>query len=443
MPKETAARRGTNLPRIADFNQAVILDAIRHSVDGLSRVELARLTGLSAQSISNITRRLLGRELISEGQRLEPSGRGKPRTLLQLHPTGHFAIGVHIDPTITTVVLLDLLGDVVASAESLPASTTSPENLVDAIASQVNELVTSQGVTASRVLGIGIAAPGPVDTKAGAVLHPPLLPGWERVELRRLLHEATGLPVVLHKDAAASALAELWRGPRGSAGVHEDFVFFYLGTGLGAGLVINGELLGGSSDNAGEIGHLMVDADGPVCSCGMRGCVGAACMPRTLVDEAASAGLITAPRNDNDPREIDELFTQLCDLASRAGPESARTAAHTSVRNLDPAVSREARARQMLELSAARLARGAATVANLLDVRAVIFGGPAWSRIANVFLPILQDTLLTTTEARQIHDVVALGSSIDDGVGAIGAGCLVLEHAFSTRPSTLLLGANS
>jgi predicted NBD/HSP70 family sugar kinase len=403
-------RRGTNLPRVADFNQAVILDAIRHAPDGLSRVELAELTGLSAQSVSNITRRLLDRELITEAGTLVPAGRGKPRTLLRLHAGGHFAIGVHIDPTVTTVALLDLVGDVVASVRTLPASATSPPRLVAAITEAADGLVVSTGVDAGRVLGLGIAAPGPLDPGAGVVLEPPLLPEWTRVGLRELLHEATGYPVVLHKDAAAAALAELWRG---SAAALTDFVFLYLGTGLGAGLVIGGELLGGSTNNAGEIGHLIVDADGARCRCGQRGCVGPACMPRHLVTEAADAGLLPRLAPDAGDREVDELFTTMCGLAA---------------------------ARPIVERSASRLARGAATISNLLDVRAVVFGGPIWDRVSDVFLPILRDTLLTTTEARHVHPVTALGSSLGPDVGAIGAGCLVLEHSFSTRPSTLLLG---
>jgi predicted NBD/HSP70 family sugar kinase len=403
-------RRGTNLPRIADFNQAVILDAVRHAPDGLSRVELAELTGLSAQAVSNITRRLLDRDLITEAGTLLPVGRGKPRTLLRLHPTGGFAIGVHVDPTVTTVALLDLVGDVVASVRTHPASATSPAELVTAVTDAAAGLVSSTRVDARRVLGMGIAAPGPFDPGTGVVLEPPLLPDWTRVGLRQLLHEATGYPVVLHKDAAAAALAELWRG---SAIGLADFAFLYLGTGLGAGVVIGGELLGGSTNNAGEIGHLMVDANGPRCSCGQRGCVGPACMPRHLVAEAADAGLLPRPAPDAGDREIDELFTVMCRLPA---------------------------ARPVLERSATRLARAAATVSNLLDVRAVVFGGPIWDRISDVFLPILRDTLLTTTEARHVHPVAALGSSLGPDVGAIGAGCLVLEHSFSTRPSTLLLG---
>jgi predicted NBD/HSP70 family sugar kinase len=414
-------RPGANLPRIADFNQAVILDAVRRAPDGLSRVELAELTGLSAQSVSNITRRLLSRDLITEAGTLVPAGRGKPRTLLRLHRRGHFAIGVHIDPTVTTVVLLDLVGEVVASIRTLPASAAPPPQLVAAITRAADDLVASSGVDARRVLGLGIAAPGPVDPGTGAVLAPPLLPEWTSVELRGLLHEATGYPVVLHKDAAAAALAELWRGPQGSAAALEDFVFLYVGTGLGAGLVIGGELLSGSTNNAGEIGHLMVTDDGPRCLCGQRGCVGAACMPRNLVAEAADAGLLTRPEPGTGDGEIDELFTTLCTLSAQRTDDGRA-------------------ARRILETSAFRLARGAATVSNLLDVRAVVFGGPIWSRISEIFLPILRDTLLTTTEARQVHPVTAVGSSLGADVAAIGAGCLVLEHAFSTRPATLLLG---
>jgi predicted NBD/HSP70 family sugar kinase len=418
--KGAPARPGTNLPRIADYNQAVILNAIRHAPEGLSRVELAELTGLSAQSVSNITRRLLDRDLITEAGTLVPVGRGKPRTLLRLHPTGHFAIGVHIDPTVTTVALLDLVGDVVSSVRTLPASATSPARLVTAITQAAAGLLDSTGADPRRVLGLGIAAPGPLDPAAGAVLRPPLLPEWTLVGLRGQLHESTGYPVVLHKDASAAALAELWRGPRGSAAEFEDFVFLYLGTGLGAGLVVGGELLGGSTNNAGEIGHLMVTADGPRCHCGQRGCVGAATMPRNLVAEAAEAGLLPQPATGAGDREIDELFTTLCTLSGRRD-DTGRAA------------------RGVLEASAFRLARAAATVSNLLDVRAVVIGGPIWSRVSEVFLPIVRDTLLTTTDARQVHPVTALGSSLGPEVGAVGAGCLVLEHAFSTRPSTLLL----
>ena len=99
-------RRGTNLPRMGDFNQSVILDAVRRSSEGLSRVELVELIGLSPQAVSNITRRLLSEELIVEAGK-SGSGPGKPRTILRINPSGRYAVGVHLDPALMTVVLME------------------------------------------------------------------------------------------------------------------------------------------------------------------------------------------------------------------------------------------------------------------------------------------------------------------------------------------------
>lgn len=110
--RQPTPRRGTNLPRMGDFNLTVILEAIRRSSGGLSRVELAQIVGLSPQTISNISRRLLDQQLIMEAGK-EGSGPGKPRTILRLNPAGMYAVGVHLDPAVITFVVLDLLGDVV------------------------------------------------------------------------------------------------------------------------------------------------------------------------------------------------------------------------------------------------------------------------------------------------------------------------------------------
>jgi predicted NBD/HSP70 family sugar kinase len=164
-----AVRRGTNLDRVGEFNDTVVLAAIRRAEERLSRVELAAATGLSGQAISNITRRLLDAGLVREAGRPKGGGLGKPRTLLELEPTGQYAVGVHLDPPVVTVVV-----------------------------------------------------------------DPPNLAAWHLVPLRDALRERTGLPVLLDKDVTAAASAEKWAGGPNGRG---SFVFFYLGTGVGAGLV--------------------------------------------------------------------------------------------------------------------------------------------------------------------------------------------------------------
>ena len=299
----------------------MVLDAIRRADERLSRVEIAAATGLSGQAISNITRRLLDAGLVREAGRQKSTGLGKPRTLLELEPTGQYAVGVHLDPAVVTVVVLDLTGQVVARRRTeTPPAPTIRTPVIAGIAATVEEVIAEAGAPRDRVVGVGIAAPGPIDVERGVVVDPPNLSAWHLVPLRDALRERTGLPVLLDKDVTAAASAEKWAGGPNGRG---SFVFFYLGTGVGAGLVIGDEVVRGSSSNVGEIGHVIVDPDGPLCFCGRRGCVGETSQPRYLVQQALLAGVLAQGIDLDDRHAVDVAFADLC---SQAGPGSARPA---------------------------------------------------------------------------------------------------------------------
>ncbi|WP_240930610.1 ROK family protein [Isoptericola sp. BMS4] len=402
--------RGTNLPRVGDFNQRVVLDRIRRADDGVSRVELAASTGLSLQTISNIVSRLLARRLVVEGER-RVEGRGKPRTMLHLDPRGAYALGVHVDPVVVTAVLTDLDGEVV-SRRAL-ATPAGPDALVAAVADGVRELLADAGVDRADVLGLGVAAPGPIDMPSGRVIHPPLLDGWVDVPLRDALADATGLEVLLEKDVTAAMVAELWRGNRMRQGTS---LFFYTGFGVGAAVAHDGEVFAGTSRNAGEIGHLIVDSDGPRCSCGNRGCIGRCAAPDTLVDEAVETGILPASTARSTPAELDAALTEVCRLAAAGRPAAER----------------------VLRTSARRVARGITIVADLLDAGVVVFGGPSWARLAPVYVPVVRAELAAHATLREMHPVEVLGSAVGDDVGAVGAASLVLDDAFAPRPSGLV-----
>ena len=401
-------RRGTNLFAVGGFNQAVILDLIRRAPSGLSRVEIASATGLSAQTVSNVSRRLLDGGIVLEAGKVG-GGPGKPRTLLQLVPTGLYAIGVHLDPTVITYVLLDLAGEVVADHRTPAPTGIGPAAAVDAMAQQIEGILARSGVARERVLGVGIAAPGPVDSPQGMLLNPPLLDGWTRVPLRESLATATGFAVVLEKDVAAAAVAELWTAEGSS---RDNFTFFYYGTGTGMGLVIDREVLRGSSSNAGDMGHIRVDSEGPVCTCGRRGCIGVLIPPHLLVEQAALAGLDTSAA-----ASVDSAFTVFAAAAS-VGDASALA---------------------ILDRVARHIATAVVITTNLLDVESVIFGGPFWHRVADVLLPRIQGYVNDDLALIAPHPIVIGSSAIGDDVAAVGAGCLVLDHALSPRPSTLLI----
>lgn len=405
-------RRGTNLPRMGDFNQSVVLEAIRQSGEGSSRIELAEATGLSAQTVTNITRRLLDEGLIREAGRTI-NGPGKPRVTLRLVADSRFSVGVHLDPAIMTFVLLDLSGAVVRRV-GVRTPAMEPRRIVQAMAATIDALITVSGVDRASIAGVGVAAPGPLDAEKGTVIDPPKLLGWNRVPLRSVLAEAIGLPVVLEKDTTAAAVGELWTR---RASADDSFVFVYLGTGIGAALVRDGEAVPGSTRNIGEVGHLIVDPDGPPCTCGSRGCVEVVCTPQAIVAQAERAGVFRDDVEVSDVEVVDARFTELCRRAAEG----------------------DALADGVLRQSAAHMSVLTAALTNMLDVDRVVFGGPFWSRLAEVYLREIPDLLEQASATRSVRSLPVDGTVVGDDVAAVGAGCVVLDAVLSPRASTLLL----
>ncbi|MET4780628.1 ROK family transcriptional regulator [Glaciihabitans sp. UYNi722] len=401
--------RGSNLPRLADYNQAVVLDLIRRD-PGQSRADLQRTSGLASQTVSNITRRLIDAELVSEGERSDPA-RGRPSIPLVVNGGGAFAVGVHMDPARLTVLLLDVAGEVRQLRQLRTPQAAGPSEMTALLAVTTGRLIREAGVDRDRVLGLGIAVPGPLDVRTGVVLDPPQLPKWRDVRLRADLHDATGMPVLLDKDVTAAAVAEL----RTSA--FADFLFVYLGSGVGASVVTQGQVLRGASNNIGEIGDILVDAAAEDLGwSGRRGGLAAACVPEALVIQAAEARLLPLP-NLTDYLAIDDACTALCELAA-AG---------------------EVAASAILCRAARRVAVGIGVLVNFLDVPRVVLGGPTWNRLSATFLPVLEEAvrseLVVSREALRV-----VGSSVGEHTAAQGAAELVLDHFLAPRASVLVMG---
>ncbi len=406
-------RRGTNLPRMGDFNQTVVLDVIRRAGRGLARAEVARRTGLSPQTLTNVARRLLDLGLVVEEGEAARSGPGRPGTLLRLDPGSRFAVGVHLDPATMTFVLLDLSGAVRARAQVPTPVPEDPDAVLDGLVAEIEGLLAGAGVDRDRVLGVGIAAPGPIDVGAGVVLDPPHLPGWHDVPLRDAVAERTGLRAVLDKDVIAAACAHLWHpGERAS-----DFVFVYLGTGVAVSTVLHDEVVRGVSGNAGESGHLVADPTGARCWCGRRGCLGAVLRAEALAEQGRAAGVTLPDWGDGtDPRAVDDAVTALC-AAAGAG---------------------HAGARDVLRLAGRRVGMAACVLTDLLDVPAILVGGPLWDRVA----PYAAQALADEVAAHPVpggHPLTVASSAFGPEVGAVGAGCILLGRAFTPRPTDLLL----
>jgi len=394
--------------------KSAVLDLVR-AAGTISRVGLVHATGLTGATISTVVRRLIDDGLVIETGRAESTG-GKPRVLLQLNQSSRFAIGVQLDHSGLAYVLTNLGGAVVAHLSRAGAGVEDPPVVVERMAREVNALIDGVGVERSRVLGLGLVSPGPLTTTGGMRLTAPSMRRWEDFPLGKALEEASGLPVVLDNDATAATLGEYWSG---GVGTSTTFAGVFMGTGIGAGLLVNGSAYRGASGNAGEIGHLCLDPNGPECWCGARGCTEAIAGPAAVVaaararpEIARAAGIELAP----DPA-----------LASSSGDFAATSTSGDFAALVRSANLGHPGARGILDDSARHLAVAIRTLATLMDLELVVLTGPNLAVAGSIYLPIVQAELDHFFFARATHAVKVQLSKAGTTAAAIGGAAMVLQ----------------
>lgn len=285
--------RGTNQEFGRPYNRRIVLEAIRLSAP-VSRADIADKVGLTVQTVSNITRELELQGFI-RGVRQSARGRGHPPTALAVNPEGGFAIGLHATPMGVDAALINLAGDVVARRERT-AAPSDPRKAFKLLGEMVRDIRKER--PAGRMLGIGMAVPGPMGVESMSFVGPTTLEGWQGVDIAARLESASGLPAFVGVDIAAAALGtQLY----GIGRAHRDFYYLYFGVGLGGTMVHDGTALRGARGNAGEIGHLPLVPGGALCPCGNRGC-----LELTLSLDALDRRLKAADRKADVRRAIAE-----------------------------------------------------------------------------------------------------------------------------------------
>jgi predicted NBD/HSP70 family sugar kinase len=258
------------------FNQQLVLRAL-HDHSPLSRADLARLTGLTRTSVGDLVGTLIDDGLIEEVGRGRSSG-GKSPILLRVAPDGRHLIGLDLGEAQFSGAVVNLRGEILRSIH-LPLEGRNGDAAVELVFQLVDAL---RADDRSPLLGIGIGAPGIIDTSTGTVRWSVNL-NWADLRLGPLLEQRYGVPVVVANDSHAAALAELtfFRRPRPN-----NLIVIKVGRGVGAGIILNGQLFQGDGYGAGELGHVsMGSADAP-CRCGREGCLETMTSMRALVDAA-------------------------------------------------------------------------------------------------------------------------------------------------------------
>ena len=260
------ARTG-NSRYLREMNQARMLDIIR-TREGVSRIGLAEATGLSATAVGVIVKSLLEDQYIHETGEGASSGGRKP-TLLQLRPRSWYGIGIDVDARFLYLSVLDHAGQVVWQKRQPGDGAVDPARTLERVHVLYQEALRETRIPKGRILGLGISVPGIVEREGRRIAFAPNL-SWKDVVVREPLSEQLDLQVYVENESVCSTLCEQWIG---SCRHVEDFIHVNIDTGIGAGLFLKGSLYRGTAGSAGEVGHIVVDDEGPRCTCGNRGCL--------------------------------------------------------------------------------------------------------------------------------------------------------------------------
>jgi glucokinase len=301
--------------------------------------------------------------------------------------------GIDIGGTHLRVALADEQGRVLDIRKTDTDSGSGPEPAVRVMADMMRGLVQDRGWELSRVGAIGVGAPGPSDFEEGVVFTPPNLPKWRNVPLARMLTDATGIPTFLQNDANMAAYGELHQGAGKGA---RDMLFVTVSTGIGGGIVIDGHLYSGAGGTAGEVGHMVIDPNGPQCHCGARGCL-----------EQMASGTAIA-------RMARERLAKLEESSLATLPEVSATDV------AEAAVKGDALALAVLHDAGWFLGLGLGSLLNILDPEILVLGGGAIQAGPSFLEPMRDGTRFQAFPSTYSH-VRIVTAALGQDAGLVGA----------------------
>lgn len=400
-----AIRLGAPAPR-AELPAAAAVTPLSHRLlrllweeQAISRAEIARRADLSRSTVSDAVTPLLASGLIVESG-IGASRGGRRPIVLTFQDDAHVLVGIDIAFAEVRVVVTDLRGRLLAQRQTAHPVGADPVGTRALLVAMVDAALADTGVPPSRLLGIGVALPSPVDPRQPARVHPLALPAWQGRHGLELLESRYGVPVFIDNDANLGALAERWWGA--ARGI-DDFTYIKLATGVGSGHMIDGRIYRGGSGVAGEIGHLTIDPNGLPCNCGNRGCLGTYVGSEALVARARTL----APQVPGTRLSLETLTVTVIEEAALAGDPLAIQLMHEAAEVLGIAV---------------------AGVLNLLNPQVVILDG-GLARLEEQLLQPLRETVMRRTFVSAVASASIRSSTLGTFGVALGAATLLLMEA--------------
>ena len=312
-------------------------------------------------------------------------------------------VGIDIGGTKLATVVADISGKIINKVRQPTHADKGPEYAIQLLIDMVYQTITQAELELKNISAIGVSCGGPLDTKTGIVYSPPNLPGWEAFPLKERLENEFSISATIENDANACALAEYRFGAgRGYASV----LYMTMSTGIGGGIVLNGEIYHGANDSAGEVGHQILLPDGPLCGCGKRGCLEALCSGPAIARRAKDA-----IQTESD--------TEILELVN--GDIEAVKSEHV----LEAAKKGDALALRLIDETAYYMGWGIANLVNILNPDIVLLGTIAIAA-GDLLLEPIRKTVSSYAMTRPAEAVRIMPAQLGESLGDLAAISLVV-----------------
>ena len=388
--------------------EAAVVAAIRRN-GPLSRTDLAERLDYSRASLTAIVGRMIAAGVLSEVGEGKSAGGRRPY-LLDINPGLGYVVGVDIGATSVDVALADFRGSVLERAAEPADVRANPDEFLGRVAELIADLLGRCGANAAEVVAIGIGVPGPVEFAPGVLIAPPLMPLWEGFPIRAFMRRRfPAAQVVIDNDVNIMAIGEQRAGAgRGL----ESFLFIKIGTGIGCGIISHGAVYRGADGCAGDVGHICVDYNGPVCHCGNSGCL-----------EIMAAGPAIAAQARARAAAGESAF-----LAARLADRGELTAVDVG----DAAAAGDRAANEIIRASGRMIGGVLATLVNFYNPQAIFIGGGV-SGIGHALLSSIRQATLRRATALSTRHLRIEYSPLGADAGVIGGIWLGLENVFAVE----------
>jgi predicted NBD/HSP70 family sugar kinase len=387
---------------IASGTPGDLLRLIR-SGEATTRAELALTTGLARSTITQRIESLAASGWIkSSGE--APSTGGRPATVLGFNENSGTVLVADLGATHSRVAMANLAGEILVEATADIEIASGPENVLAWVENMFQQLLDEAETPVATIAGIGIGLPGPVEFAAGRPVSPPIMPGWDGYDVRGHLAERFHIPVLVDNDVNIMTLGECWM----MEPTLDDFIFVKVGTGIGSGLILGGEIHRGAQGTAGDIGHIPVSDFDVVCRCGNIGCVEAVAGGAALARDLAAKGKDTINGRD------------VMELARHGDPEAGRA----------------------LREAGRMLGRVLAAAVNLLNPAMIMIGGDL-SEAGDQLLAGVREVVYQRSTALATNGLTITSSTMGDRAGIVGAAAMVIEHVLDPASIDAALSAQA